>query len=205
MQAGDREKSSVALIVSALAISLGLALIPIFASATPVPTGSPAADIDEPSGQGGIGNTRRNIFGYWKLDDTDEPSAELIDDHIQYVTYDLPDYQISFMFQLEDDQQVRPEDRAVDMIISFMSMTNAASAERMAVGWLPDDATKVGSPEHNRYNESIQQYRSETMKTAFPKLDHPRFREPGSIWITFWPIGVEVGVIEISIFYPRES
>jgi len=160
---------------------------------------------DELSGPGGIGNTREDVLAFWDIGSGKDPVGEFTEDHFHYVTYDLPDYQLSFMFQLQTDDELRSTDRVVDIIVGFISYADRAEADQMVNGWLPDDAEKVGPIENNNIGEVIQKYQSETMAGAVFDIDHPGFEQPGGIWVTYWPADSSVGVIEISLFHPRSE
>lgn len=164
---------------------------------------STAEDVEEISGPGGIGNTREDVLAHWDIDERDDPTGELIEDGFHYILYDLPDYQISFMFLLQGDSEPRATDRAVDIIISWISPASRSNAERRVEGWLPDDAERVGSVERNDIGEVIYRYESETVAEQLPSIDYPGFDEPGGIWVAYWPETGNVGVVELSLFHPR--
>ncbi|MBA3275357.1 MAG: hypothetical protein H0T72_06155 [Chloroflexia bacterium] len=158
---------------------------------------------EELSGPGGIGNTRDDVLAFWGIGEGKHPVGEFTEEHFHYVTYDLPDYQLSFMFQLQPDDELRATDRAVDIIVSFISYATRSEADQIVDGWLPEDGEKVGTVENNNIGEAIQRYQSMAVAEVFLEIDHPSFREPGGIWVTYWPGGSSVGVIELSLFHPR--
>jgi len=136
---------------------------------------------EELSGPGGIGNTREDVLGFWNIGAGENPVGEFTEDHFHYVTYDLPDYQLSFMFQLQNDDELRATDRAVDIIVSFISYASRSEADRMVNGWLPEDAEKVGTVEKNNIGEAIQRYHSAMIAGKILEIDYSGSDEPGGI------------------------
>lgn len=129
--------------------------------------------------------------------------GSLTEDHIEFIAYDLPQYQLSFMFQLNENDRPTAADRVVDINVSFISFPSRSKVNRLVEDWIPSDAKRVGPAEQNDIGESIQEYESKSMSGTIKTIDYPGFDEPGGIWVTYWPFEGDVGVVEISLFYPR--
>lgn len=157
---------------------------------------------EQVSGEGGVGNTRDDILGYWNISASISPYAATIEEGYQSITYNLPDYQITFLFQLQGDDQVRGSDRLIEMIVGFMGFESRTTADRMVEGWLPQDAEAVGSPTIDGAGNLVQQYHSMTMAQAIPQISFLGFDSPGRIWVQTWPAESTVGVIQISLYNP---
>jgi len=168
----------------------------------PAPTPTPKSETGEPSGPGGIGNTRGDIFDYWNIVPTTEPAFEYSVDHKHDVTYDTEDYQIGFLFQLRNDDKIRKTDRVILIVISLISSTTVSQGERLAENVLPEDAKKDGPRSENRFKEPVQRYHSERIEDLFPRLEiegeHPG--NPGQVWVTIYPGQDSESVIELALF-----
>lgn len=154
----------------------------------PTSVNEPAsAAVIEPSGPGGLGNTRSDIYSAYGEPDTTE-----IIGSISFADFD----NVSAGFALVASGEEQPADRMIDILIYSTTGTTWTMAEAKAVAkkLLPADAESLGPmvvyTVHGIFWDYRQKYHSDALASAVPGDDRiycgedpDVAEEPGTFWV----------------------